>query len=108
MTISSKIIAEIRKNGINAIRKEMNPFDPIFKIKPVNMFNKVCPDIKFANKRIAKLKAREMYETNSIQVNKGNIKIGKLGKKNLNQAKPFFEIARIVILKITPQPSANV
>ncbi len=33
---------------------------------------------------------------------------GKLGKKNLNQYNPFFEIAKIVILVITPQPRANV
>lgn len=60
MTISNNIIAEIRKKGINAIKNDTKPFEPIFKIKPVKIFNKVCPDIKLANNRIAKLKARDI------------------------------------------------
>jgi hypothetical protein len=101
-------MAEIKKKGTRAIKKEKNPLDPIFKIKPVRIFNKVCPDIKFAKSRIAKLKAREIYETNSIHVNNGKITKGRLGKKNLNHIKPFFEMAKIVMLKITPHPKANV
>jgi hypothetical protein len=64
--------------------------------------------MRFANNRIAKLKALEIYETNSMQVKRGKITNGKLGKKNLNQAKPFFDIAITVILVITPQPKAKV
>lgn len=97
-----------KKKGINAIKNEINPFEPIFKMKPVKMFSKVCPDIRLAKSRIAKLKALEIYETNSIRVNKGNMTSGKLGKKNLNQLNPFLEIANIVILEITPQPNAKV
>lgn len=49
-----------------------------------------------------------MYDTISIQVNKGSIANGKFGKNNLNQWNPFLDIAKIVMLSITPQPNEKV
>lgn len=43
---------------------------------PNNIFKSVCPDIKFANSLIAKLKTLEKYEINSIIIKNGNIFIG--------------------------------
>jgi hypothetical protein len=45
------------------------------------MNNRVCPDIKLAKSRIAKLKALAIYDINSIIIKKGNIKIGADGTK---------------------------
>ena len=52
--------------------------------KPIKIFNKACPDIIFANKRILKLKTLATYETSSIKTKKGAIASGTpLGSKRL-------------------------
>lgn len=44
--------------------------------KPIKIFNKACPDIIFANKRMLKLKTLAIYDTNSIKMRKGAIASG--------------------------------
>jgi hypothetical protein len=83
--IINNIIIGITAGKI-AIGKYMYIKDQIADVK---IFNKMCPDIIFANKRIAKLKIRALYEINSIITKNGTIGKGApLGKKILKNFKP--------------------
>jgi len=72
----------------------------IVKLKPIKIFNNVCPAIIFANNRIDKLNKRATYETISIKTNKMAIAIGvPFGKKNpINLKNPLLYIAKILIM----------
>ena len=54
----------------------------IAQIKLIKIFNRICPDIILANKRIAKLKIRDKYETYSIKIRKGIIGTGTPSGRN--------------------------
>lgn len=80
--VSKQKIIKIRSKIIMAIiTKMLNP-----KIKTQvnadNIFNKVCPDIKFANNRIEILKTRAIYEINSTTTINGDIIKGVPSGKN--------------------------
>ena len=51
-------------------------------MKLIKIFNRICPDIIFANKRNAKLKMREIYEIYSIKIRPGIITVGIPSGKN--------------------------
>lgn len=70
---SNKIIAAIINKG--KTNKTKFTFDND-REKPVKICSKTCPDIIFANNRIAKLKSLAICEINSIPTKKGNIKPG--------------------------------
>ena len=73
----------IQGNGARKI-KTVPVFNRIH-AKPINIFNKACPDIIFANKRILKLKTRAIYEINSRRIKKGAITSGTpLGRNKFN------------------------
>jgi hypothetical protein len=75
--------------------KETTPQEKVAKI-----FNKVCPDIKLANKRTDKLNTRNVYDTNSIKTSKGAKPIGAPGGKNkLSKCLPCFKIPNMFIPK---------
>ena len=79
--ISKHIIIVTRIQG-----KTANIIKSIFDVNnphenPIKIFNKACPDIIFANKRILKLNTRAIYETISIRIKNGAIGKGDpLGK----------------------------
>ena len=72
----------------------------IAQIKLISIFNKICPDIIFANKRIAKLKIREMYETYSIKIRNGIIKIGTPSGKNKTKYFSLWKQIPIILFAI--------
>jgi hypothetical protein len=74
--------------------------DTALQAKPDKILSKVCPDIRLANKRIAKLKTRKTYETHSIATSKGaNAKGAPGGKNKLKKCRPFFKIPKALIPK---------
>ena len=66
--------------------------------KDDKILSKVCPDMRFANNRIAKLNTRKTYETNSIKTSSGARANGAPGGKNkLRKCLRFFKIPIILI-----------
>ena len=66
-------------NGANNIK--ILPVLSKIQANPIKIFNKACPDIMFANKRMLKLKTRAIYEISSRRIKKGAITNGTpLGK----------------------------
>jgi len=78
------------------ITKQTLPIEPpkiINQINPAKIFNNVCPDIKFANNRIDKLKTRATYEIISIIIRNGAMANGApLGKKRAKKLNPCLRI----------------
>lgn len=77
--------------------------------KPAIIFNKVCPEVIFANNRIAKVKTLTKYERNSIEISKGTIINGTfLGKKREKKFRPWvFKPIILIPIKID-NDNANV
>jgi len=64
--------------------------------KETNIFNKICPATKFANKRIARLKTREKNEIASIRISPGMINKGMPpDKKRLKSSALWYKIPQI-------------
>lgn len=58
MANSSPVTIKTIAAGTKKQIKLIEPLKTINQIKPAKIFNNVCPDIKFANKRIDKLNTR--------------------------------------------------
>lgn len=76
----------------------------IAQIKLIKIFNKIWPDIIFANNRIAKLKIREIYDTYSIKIRKGIMGIGTPSGKNNTK---YFSRWKQIPIKLLPIKKAN-
>lgn len=72
----------------------------ITQTKPIKIFNKICPDIIFANKRIAKLKILEKYETYSIIIISGIKGVGTPSGKNKIK---YFSLWKEKAIKLLPR-----
>lgn len=96
---SSNIVTAIMTiKGIRCTKYQIPPKESIVQANPAIIFNKVWPDIILANNRIAKLKTRAIYESNSIGTRRGaNIKCTPLGKKKPNTWTLCFLTAIIFI-----------
>lgn len=67
------------------------PFIVNVEAKPAITFNKVWPAIIFAKRRTARLMGLNMYEINSIGINKkASAKLVPAGKNKVKNFKPFF------------------
>ena len=73
-------------------------------IKLIKIFNKICPDIIFANKRNAKLKILEIYEIYSIIIRPGTIIVGIPSGKNKTK---YFSLWKQIPIKLLPIKKAN-
>jgi hypothetical protein len=76
----------------------------IAQIKLIKIFNKIWPDIIFANSLSAKLKILEIYETYSIKIKKGIIMIGIPSGKNKTK---YFSRWKHIPIKLLPIKKAN-
>lgn len=66
--------------------------------KPIKIFNKACPLIILANKRILKLKIRAMYETNSIGTSINAISTGTPWGRNKLANSHFCSTIPIILI----------
>lgn len=73
---SRKKTAVTIDHGRTAISTIKEPDERSVHEKLIKIFKRACPDIIFANRRMAKLKTREKYETASIKVRNGAIASG--------------------------------
>ncbi len=73
-------------------------------MKLIKIFNRICPDIIFANKRNAKLKIREIYEIYSIKIRPGIITVGIPSGKNKTK---YFSLWKQIPIKLLPIKKAS-
>jgi len=78
---------KIKNINIVAMIKPKKLFVNINELKAHRINSRVCPDIKFANNHIDKLKALAIYDINSIIIKNGSITAGAEGT---NIFKNFF------------------
>jgi hypothetical protein len=89
---TTRIITERRVR--KAKSKKLDIANP--QASPARIFKRACPDIKFANNRIATLKSRAKYEINSIPIIKGIITNGvPPGRKREKRFHPWDTPPRI-------------
>jgi hypothetical protein len=98
--ITKKTIPRGNPTQIQWIKLEL----AIAQIKLIKIFNKMWPDIIFANNRIAKLKIREIYDTYSIKIKKGIIETGTPSGKNKTK---YFSRWKQIPIKLFPIKNAN-
>ena len=95
---SRNIITVTITQGKNAIKTKTDPLVNKSQENPIKIFNKACPDIIFANKRILKLKTLAKYETISIKIKKGAMAKGTPpGKSKFGVVQRFLNTLIILI-----------
>ena len=65
---SKQVINKIKNNGNQKVPDKKTQVPIIPHKKEIKIFNNVCPDIIFANRRIDKLNTLAIYDTISINI----------------------------------------
>lgn len=109
IAISNPVTKNTIIKGKKCAKAQILPIDTIVHPNPAKIFNRVCPDIIFANNRIAKLKTRAIYEINSIIIKYGaTIKGAPVGKNNPKNFNPCFRTPIILIAKKVEKDNVKV